>query len=191
MDRALAVTVVLVVHVAALMLALRPAPDARVAPASDAAALEITWVKRRAAPVPDAVVAAPSRSIALDRRVSMPAPVPAPRTQAAAAQPNIDAATRPAASASTAVPISRPLDLRLRLPEATLRFERDPLSRRGPPIEAHQDRMTLQFVDRSLGGTWRRMTQASICSELRRALRTAGGGADGVIESMRENGCPV
>lgn len=189
MDRALAVTVALAVHVAVLMLALRPAPDARIAPASDAAALEITWVKRRAAPVPDPVITAPTRSIALDRRVSMPAPVPAPRTQAAAAQPNIDAATRPAASASTAVPISRPLDLRL--PEATLRFEHDPLARRGPPIEAHQNRMTLQFVDRSLGGTWRRMTQASICSELRRALRTAGGGADGVIESMRENGCPV
>ena len=188
-DHTLALVVVVLMHVVVVTLAIRVTPTARLEPALEDAALDVTWIQRRASRAREVLVEPRARSSVM-RRSAQPTlrPTDVSRKPAAASQSTPDTPARSDASAGTDPPIQGRLDLRL--PEPAMRFEPTPLARRGPAIEAYQDRMTLRFSDRSFGGKMQRMTKRSICGDLRSALNS-GEGTDGVLEAMREHGCAI
>lgn len=94
----------------------------------------------------------------------------------------------PPATAGPATLLPRAGGLDLRVPESMPSFERDPLGRSAFDIE-RPAALRVEIHDRSLGGRLQRMTRASICGELRRALR--GGGGNVVVRTMREHGCRI
>lgn len=190
MDHTLALVLVVVLHVIGLMLALHVAPESRVAAVVVDDALDVIWVPRRASPARQGTSAP---------RVEPPPAVrarAAPKFRPARVATTPDVATRaiqdPDARSDKSIDIDsraqRSLDLRL--PDLPINFERNPMARRSPPIEAHQDRMTLRFSDPSIRGTWQTLTKARICRDLRGELRSRVG-TDGVLEAMREHGCAI
>lgn len=111
------------------------------------------------------------------------------------AQPSKLAATvsQPAADpTSSGDPVSttgRPLNLSV--PDAPISFERNPLARREVPSVEAPVRTSLIFTDRSFGGVMQRMTNASICRDLRTDLNASPANAASIIASMERYGCKV
>lgn len=72
----------------------------------------------------------------------------------------------------------------------TGRFERDPLARRDPAMDAQASRLHVEVRDRSVGGWIQRQTRRSLCSDLKRQLGSAqGSSADTIVATMGRYGC--
>lgn len=67
--------------------------------------------------------------------------------------------------------------------------KRDFLTRKQERMEATVSRLTFNIHDNSLAGRLERMTKASICRDLRRALIGSPASAAAILASMDEQGC--
>lgn len=98
-------------------------------------------------------------------------------------------AADPNSSGDPASTAGRPLNLSV--PDAPISFARNPVARQEAPIATAPSRMQLVFTDRSFGGMMQRMTKASICGELRKALSASPASAASIIASMERYDCKV
>ncbi len=115
-----------------------------------------------------------------------PAPDQSSRASATAPPSSINKRAVPADPVSTP---GRPLNLSV--PEPAISFHRNPTVSQRTPIAEVPIRMPLVFVDRSLGGTMKRMTKASICRDLRTALISSPSSAASILASMEHHGCRI
>lgn len=95
----------------------------------------------------------------------------------------------PTSSGDRVSTTGRPLNLSV--PDARISFERNPVAKQEVPITDAPVRMSLTFKDRSIGGMMQRMTNASICRDLRKVLNAAPANAASIIASMESYSCKV
>src|SRR5690606_12956310 len=86
-------------------------------------------------------------------------------------------------------PESTPRPLSLSPPPTSMGFNDDPMSKGRATAMAQPDRMNLQLVDRSFGGTMQRVTKARTCGDLRAALRQHSGSTMTILRTMTRLGC--
>lgn len=149
--------------------------------ASEATALQVVWIEREIASPP--VVAAPQQA-------TSPAPsTSAPWRGQASAPANTEYAPSGSPDAPTLRSESTGHTLDLTLPPASLEFNTD-IMRKGPATGTVQpNRMNLQFIDRSFGGTMQRMTKARNCGYLRAALQQHPESTMTILQTMDRLRC--
>lgn len=155
------------------------APDAKTV--AGETVLQVVWISREATNPPvveapeQAAPAAPSTATPRRRRNSAPA----------------NAENAPGGSPDA--PASRSEftqhSLNLTLPPASMEFNDDILSKGRAIGTAQTNRMNLQLVDRSFGGTMQRMTKARTCGDLRAALQKHPESTMTILQTMTRLGC--
>ena len=155
------------------------APDANLA--AEATALQVVWIQREIASPP--VVAASQQAVSSAPSTS------APRRRRASAPANAEDAPSGSPGASMLRSESTGHALDLTLPPASLEFNTD-IMRKGPSTGTVQtNRMNLQLIDRSFGGTMQRMTKARTCGDLRAALQRHPESTMTIFQTMTRLGC--
>ena len=182
--RVAAACATLAVHCALFALLLgRPmlcAPDANLA--AEATALQVVWIQREVAS-PQLVVTAPQQAVSSAPSTS------APRRRRASAPANAEDAPSGSPGAPAHRSESTGYALDLTLPPASLEFNTD-IMRKGPSTGTVQtNRMNLQLIDRSFGGTMQRMTKARTCGDLRAALQQHPESTMTILQTMTRLGC--
>jgi len=173
----------LVIHFVLLALLLaRPmlrAPEPRMA--ADETALQIVWIPGEVA----------DRPVVADVETVAPAasgtPAPGRRTTVEPVDAGGPSGSSPPDPVSRPESTRRPLSLSP--PPASMGFNDDPMSKGRATAMAQPDRLNLQLVDRSFGGTMQRMTKARTCGDLRAALRQHSGSTMTILRTMTRLGC--
>jgi hypothetical protein len=174
-DRSLAIVIALSINVIFFWLLQRGLGHPPQIRSTDQPAIEIVWVAR----TPKAVEVEATVTGKLETAIKIRSPSYKPH------HINTDATIATSELESISTPLS------FEIIEAPHSFQRDPLEHRKLLMEHHQDRLSLNFQDRSIGGVMQRMTKSSICRELRNALTSAQGNAHIIINTMKEHGCRI